>query len=72
MGTFATRMSDDAIDTAALAIPIGRCRELLGEEARALSDAEVERIRSHAAALARVFVEMFSDGAFQSHDGAKV
>lgn len=40
-------------------IVIGRCRELLGEEADGLSDDDVDRIRRHAEAMARVIVEMF-------------
>ena len=38
---------------------IGCCRELLGEEADGLSDDDVDRIRRHAEAMARVIVEMF-------------
>ena len=33
------------------AIPIARCRELLGKEAEGLSDDEVDEIRRHAQAL---------------------
>jgi hypothetical protein len=40
-------------------IVIGRCRELLGEEADGLSDDDVDRIRRHAEAMARVIVEIF-------------
>jgi len=40
---------------------IGRCRELLGEEADGLSDDDVDRVRRHAEAMARVIVEMFLD-----------
>lgn len=37
---------------------IARCRELLGDEAAGLSDHDVDRIRRHADAMARVIVEM--------------
>lgn len=40
-------------------IPLGRCRELLGDEAEALSDDDVEAMRCHAQALAHVLVEIF-------------
>jgi hypothetical protein len=40
------------------AIPIARCRELLGEEAEGLADDEVEEIRRHAEALAHLVVEI--------------
>ncbi len=42
------------------AIPIARCRELLGEEADGLSDDEVDEIRRHAHALAHLVVEIAS------------
>ena len=38
---------------------ISRCREMLGDEANALSDKDVDQIRRHADALARLIVEMF-------------
>jgi hypothetical protein len=38
---------------------VARCRELLGEEADSLSDHDIDRIRQHADAMARVIVEMF-------------
>lgn len=41
------------------AISIARCRELLGDEADGLSDQDVDRIRRHAEAMARVLVEIF-------------
>ena len=41
------------------AMTIARCRELLGDEADDLSDHEVDLIRQHADAMARVIVEMF-------------
>jgi len=40
------------------AIPIARCRELLGEEAEGLTDDEVEEIRRHAQALAHLVVDI--------------
>jgi hypothetical protein len=43
-------------------IPITRCRELLGEEADSLTDQEVASIRRHAATMAWILVEMYSDG----------
>lgn len=49
----------DAKDVALDSASIARCRELLGDEADGLSDHEVDRIRRHADALARVIVEMF-------------
>ncbi len=41
------------------AITVARCRELLGDEADGLSDDDVDQIRRHAEAMARVIVEMF-------------
>jgi hypothetical protein len=41
------------------AIAIARYRELLGEEADGLSDHDIDRIRQHANAMARVIVETF-------------
>jgi hypothetical protein len=46
---------DDIADDSTIA----RCRELLGEEADGLSDHDIDRIRQHADAMARVIVEMF-------------
>jgi len=40
------------------AIPIARCRELLGEEAEGLADDEVDEIRRHARAMAHLVVEI--------------
>jgi hypothetical protein len=39
-------------------IPIVRCRELLGDEAEALSDDEVREVARHAEAMARILVAM--------------
>jgi len=38
---------------------IDRCRELLEDEAIGLSDEEVDRVRQHADAVARVVIELF-------------
>jgi hypothetical protein len=38
---------------------IARCREVLGREADALTDTEVDQIRRHADAMANVIVEAF-------------
>ena len=40
-------------------ISIERCRELLGEEAEALTDREVALIRRHAETMAYIVVEMY-------------
>lgn len=40
-------------------ISIARCRELLAEEADGLSDHDIDRIRQHADAMARVILEAF-------------
>ncbi len=40
------------------AIPIARCRELLGDEAKALSDDEVDEIRRHAQTMAQLLIEI--------------
>ena len=42
-------------------ILIGRCRELLGEEAIDLRDDEIDRIRRCAEIVAHVVIEMFLD-----------
>jgi len=39
-------------------IPLDLCRQLLADEAHGLSDDEVELIRRHADALARVLLEI--------------
>ena len=44
-------------------IPIARCRELLGDEAEALTDQEVALIRRHAETMACVVVEMYLEHA---------
>ena len=40
-------------------IPIARCRELLRDEARELSDVDIDSIRHHANAMAHLLVEIF-------------
>ena len=47
-------------------ISLARCRELLGDEAADLSDAELNAIREHAQAMANVLVELFLTGISQS------
>ena len=42
-------------------IPIARCRELLGDEAEALTDQEIALIRRHAETMACMVVEMYMD-----------
>jgi len=60
-----TRALDSAMDEIpdhqAISEPISaaRCRELLGDEARHLSDDEIEAIRRHAHAMAHVLVDVF-------------
>ncbi len=48
-------------DVGAQPIPIARCRELLGQEADALTDQEVAAIRRHAATMAWILVEMYAN-----------
>ena len=43
-------------------IPIARCRELLGDDAEALTDQEVALIRRHAETMACMLVEMYQEG----------
>jgi hypothetical protein len=49
-------------DVACESIPIARCRELLGQEADALTDQEVAAIRRHAETVAWILVEMCANG----------
>jgi hypothetical protein len=44
-------------------ISIARCRELLGDEAEALTDQEVALIRRHAETMACMVVEMYLEHA---------
>ena len=54
---------DDILEREALpdAISIARCRELLGHEALALSDHDVDAVRRHAHAMAHLLIEIFHD-----------
>jgi len=40
-------------------ISIGRCRELLGDEADTLTDQDIEMFCRHAETMAQIVVEMF-------------
>ena len=42
-------------------ISIARCRELLGQDAEAMTDQDIEDIRRHAATMACIVVEMYQD-----------
>ena len=59
---------DDIIEVedSAEQISLARCRELLGDEATDMSDAELNAIREHAQAMANVLVELFLTGNSQS------
>ena len=50
---------DEAQRSSGYAIPLARCRELLGDEASNLSDQELHRVREHAAAMAHVLLLAF-------------
>jgi hypothetical protein len=50
-----------SVDVALDSVSITRCRELLGDEAEALSDQEVDLMLRHADAMAHVLVEFFLD-----------
>jgi hypothetical protein len=50
---------DDIIEPVQDAIPIARCRELLGDEALGTSDADIDVIRQNAHAMAHVLIEIF-------------
>ena len=52
---------DNEHDIDAMPISIERCRELLGEEAEALTDREVALIRRHAETMAYIVMEMYVD-----------
>jgi hypothetical protein len=58
---FGARAMDDTdpADAQPARVSIARCRELLGDEADALSDHEVVLIRHHADAMAHALVEIF-------------
>jgi hypothetical protein len=49
-------------DVGAEPIPIAHCRELLGQEADALTDQEVAAIRRHAETMAWILLEMYANG----------
>jgi hypothetical protein len=42
-------------------ISIVRCRELLGEDAKSMTDLEIEEIRRHAETMAGIVVEMYKE-----------
>ena len=42
-------------------ISIGRCRELLGEEAESMTDQEIALIRRHAETMACILIEMYRE-----------
>ena len=59
---------DDIIDVEADSerTSIARCRELLGDEAAELSDAQLDAVRQHGQALANVLGEIFLTNDSQS------
>ena len=42
-------------------ISIARCRELLGEDAKSMTDQEIDDIRRHAETMACIVVEIYQD-----------
>ena len=52
---------EDNIEPVRDAIAIARCRELLGDEALRMSDADVDAIRRHAHTMAHVLIEILLD-----------
>ena len=42
-------------------ISIARCRELLGEDAKSMTDRDIEDIRRHAETMASIVVEMYQE-----------
>jgi len=46
---------------------IGRCRELLEDDAIGLSDEEVDRVRRHADVVARIVIELFLESRKATH-----
>ncbi len=42
-------------------ISIARCRELLGEEAKSMTDQDIEDIRRHAETMSWIVVEMYQE-----------
>ena len=61
---------EHADETTSQSISIARCRDLLGEEAEGLSDQEVDLIRQHADAMARVLVQMFLENGAASNESS--
>ena len=42
-------------------ISIARCRELLGEDAKTMTDQDIEDIRRHAETMAYIVIEMYQE-----------
>ncbi len=42
-------------------ISITRCRELLGEEAKSMTDEDIDYVRRHAEMMAGIVVEMYQE-----------
>jgi hypothetical protein len=42
-------------------IPIARCRELLGDDAKSMTDQAIEDIRRHAETMAGIVVEIYQE-----------
>jgi len=59
--TGAEARQDDVRQSSEGALPLSRCRELLGEEAAGVTNEELDRVRRHADALAHVLVEIAVD-----------
>jgi hypothetical protein len=55
---------DEIQTTIAEDITIERCRELLADEADGLSDEDIARVGRHAAAFARILIELFLEQRF--------
>jgi len=51
--------SADFADAWPVPIAVAHCREMLGDEAAALSDQDVDQIRQHADSMAHVLGEIF-------------
>jgi hypothetical protein len=49
---------DHEHDVNAAPVSVARCREILGDDAAVLSDAEVDQIRRHAEAMAYVIIDV--------------
>ena len=59
--TGAEARQDDVRQSTERALPLARCRELLGDEAAGVSDEELDRVRRHAEGLAHVLIEIAFD-----------